>query len=111
MLLCAAPSMQGTALLSRPAAFVIKRHCGGRGQALKQAYLDGHELALVLEDDMSVLDGRWPTPALPRSAPADWDILLLYMQGEVADELYRCGCKLLLVQGSSVQLCHTRAVF
>ena len=55
---------------------------------------------------MSVLDGRWPTPALPRSAPADWDILLLYMLGEVANELYRCGCKLLLVHGTSMPLCH-----
>ena len=41
---------------------------------------------------MTVLDGRWPTPSLPRSAPADWDALLLYMLGEVTDKLYRCGC-------------------
>ncbi|KAK9823035.1 hypothetical protein WJX81_001700 [Elliptochloris bilobata] len=57
--------------------------------AVKQAYLDGHELALVLEDDMMVLEGRWPTPALLNSAPSDWDALLLYMLGdEVADRLY-----------------------
>ena len=95
----------GHFIASRPAACRKKEKSAvGRGQAVKQAYLDGHELALILEDDMSVLDGRWPMPALPRSAPADWDILLLYMLGEVANELYRC--KVLHVHGSSMQLCH-----
>ena len=55
---------------------------------------------------MVVLDSRWPTPALPRSAPGDWDILLLYMLGQVADELYRCGCKHLLAHERNMQLWH-----
>ena len=44
-------------------------------------------MLLVLEDDMEVL--RWPTQGLVQSAPADWEILMLYSLGGQANILYK----------------------
>ncbi len=48
-------------------------------KAIQQAYNDGHEMALVLEDDVQFLPHFWTIiPYLLKAAPADWDILQLY---------------------------------
>ena len=44
-------------------------------------------LLLVLEDDMEVL--RWPTQGLLASAPRDWEVLMLYSLGGLANDLYQ----------------------
>ncbi len=55
-------------------------------QAVLEAYSAGDELAMILEDDMHIL--RWPSRALLFTAPPGWEVLLLYMMGEEAEEVY-----------------------
>ena len=48
-------------------------------KAIQQAYDDGHEMAIILEDDVVFLPRFWPLiKYLIDSAPADWEILQLY---------------------------------
>ena len=56
-------------------------------QAVLEAYTAREQVALILEDDMQVL--RWPPRGLLFTAPADWDVLLLYMMGAEAENMYR----------------------
>ena len=56
-------------------------------QAVREAYNAGVEMALIVEDDMDVL--RWPGQKLLRTAPTHWGILLLYMMGARAEEIYK----------------------
>ena len=55
-------------------------------QAVLEAYTAGEQVALILEDDMLVI--RWPSRGLIFTAPADWDVLLLYMMGADAEKIY-----------------------
>ena len=48
-------------------------------KAIQQAYDDGHEIALISEDDVEFLPQFWTLfPYFMKTAPLDWDVLQLY---------------------------------